>query len=143
MLHSQIEKHLDKVNPKGRPILNRHRYVAHKLMEAIIDEAPYQKQLPSFTYEELKKKPRCPTCYFSEWRLTQRSSTCLSCLSKITIEELVIQQVEDFKLLFPDKRVTRNSIHDWCGGVIPDRRIQIILRNNYKKRGLTSGTLYL
>ncbi|GAA0363249.1 hypothetical protein GCM10008932_14610 [Alkalibacterium iburiense] len=142
VLHAQINKHLDKINSNGLPLLKWHRQLANKLIASIIEEGSYQKKTPSYTYEELDKKVGCVKCLSWDVRLTQRSFTCSACHYKGTIEELVLQQVEDFRLLFPDKRVTRNSIHNWCGGVMPPKKIQQILSRNYTKRGNTLGTYY-
>lgn len=143
VLHAQMNKHLEKINSKGLPLLKWHRQLANKLIASIIEEGPYQKKTLSYTYEELNKKVGCLNCLSLDVRLTQRSFTCSACHYKGTIEELVLQQVEDFKLLFPDKRVTRHSIHDWCGGVIPEQRIYKLLRKNYEKKGKNNGTHYI
>ena len=143
VIHAQINKHLDKINSKGLPILKRHRQLANKLIASIIEEGPYHKKSPSYTYEELNKRVGCVKCLSSCILLTQRSFTCSTCHYKGTIEELVLQQVEDFKLLFPDKRVTRHSIHDWCGGVIPEQRIYKLLHHNFVKQGKNNGTHYI
>ena len=52
------------------------------------------------------------------------------------------KNIEDFRLLFPDEKVTTNRMLDWCGSGDKDR-IYRILRENYQPKGNAHGRYYI
>jgi hypothetical protein len=50
--------------------------------------------------------------------------------------------VNEFKLLFPDKKITADQIDDWCGNIKNKRSIQRILRENFVRVGHGKTTNY-
>ncbi len=44
--------------------------------------------------------------------------------------------------LFPDRKITTNTIVDWCGGVCSRKVVQRILVRNYEKKGRGKASYY-
>jgi len=41
-----------------------------------------------------------------------------------------MRTVEEFALLFPERKITTSAIYEWCASMIPKRRIRYILLKN-------------
>jgi hypothetical protein len=50
--------------------------------------------------------------------------------------------VGEFKLLFPDRKITTNVIHDWCRVVHSKKTINRILGKNLIIKGVHQWTYY-
>jgi hypothetical protein len=67
---------------------------------------------------------------------------CKKCGYKEALEPAVMRSVKEFQILFPDRKITTNTIYDWCEEIISKRRIRRILKSNYKKVGVRQWTYY-
>ena len=43
--------------------------------------------------------------------------TCETCGNVENWEVAVLRSVEEFKLLFPGRKITTNRVYEWCGGI--------------------------
>ncbi len=48
------------------------------------------------------------------------------------VPSAVIRSVEEFKLLFPNQKITTKAIHEWCQVVESKKSIKCILEKNFK-----------
>lgn len=141
----QIKSHFSKINHQQemQPGLSKRvSNLAKKLTQEHKSEVPFQKQLPLYEYEGLKKGLICRSCGSFELEITQRSCGCKKCAYKISLDKAVLNQIKEFKLLFPQNKITSNVIYDWCAESVPKKRVQQILNNHYIKNGQTIGTFY-
>lgn len=53
----------------------------------------------------------------------------------------ILRCVNEFRVLFPDRKITTNTIVDWCGGVGSGKTVRRILVRNYEKKG--GGKLHI
>ncbi|WP_373470928.1 nuclease-related domain-containing protein [Carnobacterium alterfunditum] len=139
---TQIKEQLSRMNRIALPLSKRHHHFADKMMEENQEEAAFQRKLPSYTYDLLKKGLWCIECGSPDLSNTQRTISCRACGSKATVEDTVSRQIKDFKLLFPDSKVTSAAMFDWLGSTISTERIRKILLKNYKTCGATYGSYY-
>ncbi|WP_407370256.1 nuclease-related domain-containing protein [Carnobacterium sp.] len=139
---TQIQEHFSRMNQRALPLSKKHYYFADKMIKEHQNESAFQQKFPNYTYDFLKKGLWCINCDFSDLVITQRTCSCKMCSHRVSVEEIVLRQVEDFKLLFPDLKVTTSTMYDWLGCTIPMARIQKILVKNYKICGATHGSYY-
>ncbi|WP_218119000.1 nuclease-related domain-containing protein [Salimicrobium halophilum] len=96
---------------------------------------------PVFHYDQLKKDVFCPHCS-SVIRSETRTFMCDNCELRSTTEMVLLQAVEDLRVLFPKRRITTPLIHEWCKGKISKKRIQRVLSKNFEKAGIGRGIHY-
>ncbi|GAA0354197.1 hypothetical protein GCM10008932_04030 [Alkalibacterium iburiense] len=142
ILPTQINAHLKQLSTHTLPLTDKHDRLFQMLCSAHQTEAAFQRKLPTYTFEELKKCVSCLECHSLSICLTERKYYCQTCHSVGPIAKLVIKQVEDFRLLFPRSRITTAVIYDWCNGRIPKKRIWTVLKTNFIKMGSGKGTYY-
>lgn len=65
-----------------------------------------------------------------------RNFICKDCGYQEIVADAVIRAVKEFKLLFPEQKITTNVIHDWCKVVNSKKRIKRILETHYKIVGV-------
>lgn len=143
ILPNQIEKHLMDINQQSYSLSKEHNYLANKLIRENKEEVPYQKQLPEYKLSDLKQGLYCPGCSSEAITLTKQRAHCKRCNLNMKIDEIVMAHINEFKLLFPDEKVTCKKIHLWCGERIYHRKIRTVLINQFEKIGNTSSRYYI
>ncbi|SFQ14181.1 nuclease-related domain-containing protein [Salibacterium halotolerans] len=95
---------------------------------------PFPSRTPPYTFTDLQKGILCAAC-FSFMKKEKRMVICPECQTTVSRDQGVLQSVEEFRLLFPDERLTTNTIIEWCGGGLSPRSIRRILTTNFQIRG--------
>jgi hypothetical protein len=67
---------------------------------------------------------------------------CRNCGYKETLRNAVVRSAEEYRLLFPDQKITTNTLQEWCEVVESKRRISRILVKNFKKIGTNRWIYY-
>ncbi|MCC5895345.1 MAG: NERD domain-containing protein [Alkalibacterium sp.] len=142
---NQIKRHFFQISQQqafrsGLP--KKVTQLAERLSEKHQKEVPFQKQLPDYNYDGLRKGLLCRQCGSFEVEVTQRSCRCERCGYKETLDEVILCHIKEYKLLFPQEKVTTNLIYEWCAKSVTKKRIQQILNKYYRKKGQTIGTFY-
>lgn len=122
---TQLNRFLKKLNQSPKKLTKKYYQLAQQLVDHHQEESPYTR-LPQYSYEKLKKGISCPTncnTFFSDERLICKKCGCIE-----EVDTAVLRSVREFTLLFPDRRITTDGIHDWCGKVKPKKTIRRILR---------------
>ncbi len=141
---TQLNRHINDYNPNSSLKLNtKHSKLAEKLLDLHISKNPYS-LVPKYQYGDIKKGIGCPTCgsFYSGMKMAHLLS-CGQCGFKETVESGVLRSIGEFGLLFPNKRITTNSILDWCDIDKSKRLMQLILARNFKQIGWGKITYYL
>ncbi|HWO75718.1 MAG TPA: nuclease-related domain-containing protein [Bacillus sp. (in: firmicutes)] len=141
ILPTQINRYLNKVNSTATKLNQKHKTLANKLVSQHIEDSPYT-QLPSFHYEQLQKGIICNKCRCISVSVKGRACLCESCGHKEPVSDAVMRSIKEFKLLFPNKKITTNIIHDWCKVVGSKKRISRILARNFRTVGVRQWTYY-
>ncbi|MGY0401625.1 nuclease-related domain-containing protein [Carnobacterium jeotgali] len=139
---TQIRDHFSRMSRHKLPLSKKHYHLADKLINEHQSESAFQRKLPIYTYDSLKKGLWCTNCASQDLRLTQRTCSCVACGHNFSLEALILRQIEDFKLLFFDSKVTTSIIYSWFDATISMKRIRKILVKNYKICGATNGSYY-
>ncbi len=67
---------------------------------------------------------------------------CITCQQRETIITSVLRSVEEFRLLFPECKITTRLIHEWCGVIESKKRISRILDKHFVKVGVKRWVYY-
>lgn len=142
ILPTMIEAHMTKMNEiSGRLNQNHHKF-AQELKLMHMEDFSLQ-NIPYYEETLLKKGVSCSQC---EAFLTQFSRSkycvCTYCGNKELVSTAVVRQVQEFKRLFPDQKITMPLMYDWCDKQIPASRIRYILTQQLRADGFTRWRYY-
>jgi hypothetical protein len=134
ILPTQINRFLKKLETKPSRLNSLHKKLAEKLVSLHMSESPYIR-LPKYEYNQLKKGNTCKECQSFSMYVRGKNVVCCDCGFDEFVETAVIRNVEEIKLLFPEIKITTNTVHEWCGVIKCKKRISRILTKNYKVVG--------
>ncbi|MEH7503487.1 nuclease-related domain-containing protein [Neobacillus drentensis] len=140
--HSQLNRFMKKLNRLPSNITNREKNIADKLVSLHQIESPYIRS-PPYEYGQIKKGITCAACNSFSLFVSGNKFVCIQCGHPEEIESAVLRNVEEIKLLFPEKRVTTNCVYDWCGEVVSKKKINRILTKKFKRMGQGRFSFYV
>lgn len=141
ILPTQLNKFLQSLTHSSTKLTQYHKKLADYLINNHVKNSPFTR-LPNYQYDHLKKGVICDKCKSYMSFFNRKKLFCQSCNTTENIEVSVIRSVEEYKLLFPEKRVTVSNIMDWCM-IIKKRTIRRILQENYKQVGTNRFCYYI
>lgn len=137
-----LDRHFQNLTRKARPVGTQQVKLANLLKTLHIVKFPYAK-LPKYTWETLRKGVSCPTCHSFAIETRDYYCYCLDCSGKERVAQAIVRHTEEFKLLFPEKKVTATAITEWCDHLFTRTRVQRTLARAYRQYGKTHGTYYI
>lgn len=142
ILPSQLNRFLNHLSQLSFNPRNDHKKII-EFITANHKENPSFLNLPEYTLEQLKKGTICKVCQQYLIKYNNKSLFCNHCQVIVNTETTIVNSVEEYSFLFPNKKITTKIIVEWCGGIISSKAIQRVLRKYYKKVGITNGTHYI
>jgi DNA-directed RNA polymerase subunit M/transcription elongation factor TFIIS len=98
--------------------------------------------VPNYHYDELGKRVYCKVCGSFLISVKNIFVVCGNCGGLEKTDEAILRHTKEFKLLFPDLKITTDSIFNWCKIDINKKTIRRVLKKNYNALGKTSSTYY-
>jgi hypothetical protein len=138
---TQLNRYMKRLNTTHSKLNGVHERLADRLVSLHIEESPYER-LPAYDFPKLKKGITCKVCHSFSIYVVGNKCVCGQCFHVEDVESAVLRHVREFKLLFPDRKVTTNGIFEWCGGIDSKKRINRILVKNFKSVGAGQWTFY-
>ncbi|WP_205520127.1 nuclease-related domain-containing protein [Virgibacillus doumboii] len=139
---TQIKRHLNQLNSRPSKLTNKHKILADQLLSLHITDSPFD-QLPVYSYDQLRKGIVCPMCHSFSVTVDKRKCICKHCEHTELVGDAVMRSIEEFKILFPDERITTNVIYDWCRVVTSKKTIRRVLADNFNIIGTNQWTYYI
>lgn len=140
---TQLNRYLKRLNKTSSKLNKRHTMLAQQLVSLHIHDSPY-KQLPSYDYDHLKKGIACANCNSLATSVVVGTKfICKVCGNIEKVSIAIMGSVEEFKLLFPNRKITTNGIHGWCKIIESKKRIHRVLEKNYKMVGCNRWSYYV
>lgn len=141
---AQIERFMNQMNLqlKNSVIKEKHYQLAKKLVSHHIVESPFIRK-PEYSFEQLRKGIYCKCCHSFNISSNPKTLVCCICGFKESIETAVLRSIDEFKVLFPNKKITTAVIHEWCKNLKSEKTIRRILSKNFKSMDTTKGNYYL
>lgn len=117
---------------------------ARKLALLHDEDSSFNKtHIPAYTYEQLKKGIPCADCGGLSVYLDGRMLCCKRCGHREDVSAGVLRNVEEHKVLFPERLITVSGMNDWCGLDLVKGRMQRILESQLKMVGKWKTAYYL
>ena len=111
---TQLTRFLERISSNRSGISARITAIANHLASLHVANSSYEK-LPIYSYNKLRRGLTCEiTCGGMLEKHTVRTFICHKCQQTKTIQHAIYQNIKEFKLLFPERKVTTGIIHDWC-----------------------------
>ncbi|WP_087974286.1 nuclease-related domain-containing protein [Oceanobacillus rekensis] len=141
ILPTQLNQYMETLNKTPSKITEKHKKIADQLLALNNPDSPY-KQIPSYDYDQLRKGITCLKCYSYSVTIEKRKCVCHDCGNKEPVTVAVLRSVQEFKLLFPNEKVTTNIVEEWCQVVPSKKSIRRILSSNFRMVGVHRWTSY-
>lgn len=140
---TQLDPFFSTLSKLSRPVREKQTKLAQVLIAAHRETYP-NPFIPNYEYSELTKGIACGECRsFMRFESEKRKITCDTCEVTEELELAIMRSVEEFKYLFPEKKLTTMFIHDWCGGIVSAKTIQRILGRNFIRIGHNKSSHYV
>ncbi|GAB3049841.1 hypothetical protein GCM10027286_11140 [Virgibacillus ainsalahensis] len=141
ILPNQLNNYFKKENITHSKLSGQHKLLADKLISLHTAESPFS-QLPPYNYQALRKGITCIRCNSFSIFVEGRKCICEECGNEEIVANAVTRSVKEFRLLFPDQKITTNVIHEWCQVVPSKTRIRRILAANFNIVGVHQWAYY-
>ena len=141
ILPTQVNRYIRKLNKVNSRITNNHKALADKLVSLHLTKSPFM-QLPKYDYGELRKGVVCRGCGSRKMFIKWTNCICKNCEAIEGLEDVILRNIREFRLLFPNDKLTTHSIYNWCGEIASMKTISRILEINFKTVGARRWTYY-
>ncbi|MEO2078615.1 MAG: nuclease-related domain-containing protein [Bacillus sp. (in: firmicutes)] len=138
---TQVNGFLKNMNSTPSRLNDRHKKLAQQILSLHQTKNPYA-ILPNYTYEQQQKGMYCGFCYSFKLSKSYDELVCGKCGGHEKIELAILRHVKEFQLLFPDRKVTTQSIYEWCNGELSRRTFGRVMKKHLTVVGSTSDTFY-
>jgi hypothetical protein len=139
---TQLNRFSNKLNMQTSKTTDYHKKIAEKLSSLHIKKSPFER-VPDYHFGELKKGIIYDCCGSFVSSVVGGKIVCDRCGFEEDLDAAVLRGVEEFVFLFPDRRITTESIYEWCGGVVSKRSIRRILLKNLKLVRFSKHSYYV
>lgn len=139
---TQLTKFLEKIEKNPSKLNKNHLNLAKQLVAMHITESPFS-NLPEYTYDGLKKGMTCLGCGGFLTSLNRLNLICKKCGCIESVDSAVLRSIEEFRMLFPERKVTTNVVYDWCGGIGTEKTIRRLLTKHYQQQGYGRFTYFV
>src|SRR5699024_8867121 len=131
---TQIKAHLTLLNNSLSILPKKHYSLADELIARHQPDSRFE-QTPHFKYNELKKGITCLKCH--SFLTTSNSGTfiCPGCQHTEKVTDAILRSISEFRILFPNEKITTSIIYDWCKLVSSQRIRRILLKHFNQKSG--------
>lgn len=134
ILPTQVNRFLNNLNNTPSILNDGHKKLAKKLITLHKTHNPYTK-LPHYNFDQVQKGTYCIKCKSFLVTLNKKKIVCQKCDTQENAHDAILRNVEEFKLLFPDRKVTTQSIYEWCKVDLSQKTIYRILNKHFSKLG--------
>jgi len=141
ILPTQLYRFFCDLNNTPSKLNDEHKKLAQTLLSLHQVKNPFT-SLPNYEYEGLQKGIYCRFCRSFFVTLVHHNYICRHCKDHEEVEQAILRNVKEFRLLFPDRKITTQSISEWCKTDLNKRTICRILKKNLKAFGKNRGTYY-
>src|SRR5690625_5077590 len=126
---TQLNRFIKQLNSNTRELTAHHTNLANKLISMHIEESA-NRRLPKYDFHQLRKGITCTNCFSFLSPFARGRLKCERCGNEENIKCAVMRTVEEFALLFPERKITTSAIYEWCASMIPKRNVRYILLKN-------------
>jgi hypothetical protein len=130
ILPTQLNRFLRDLNGTPSKLNDGHKKLAQKLISLHQTHNPFT-VLPNYSYGQLKPGVYCKNCFSFSIPLKNNKFVCDNCGCHEEIAPAVLRNVEEFRLLFPEKKITSKDIKEWCNADLSTKTIHRTLKKTF------------
>src|SRR5699024_9028713 len=134
-------QHMKHLNSLTTPLTAQEVKISDHLLSVHNPKSPYDR-IPAYKYDQLEKGIICSNCYSNSSFIVGDKCKCNKCNFSEPMTRAILRSVQEFKWLFPAKKITTNTIHHWCRIIPSKRTIRRILKENLHAIGTGRATYY-
>ena len=138
---TQLRRLMFQMNNLASIPTEKNMKLLNRLLDLHIHNSPFT-NVPAYTFEQLEKRISCMKCNHFIVPFNEKMVICQHCGNVESLQSAVLRSVEEFKILFPDLKVTTNILFEWTGGIWPKKRLHQILYENYMNKGYGRFSYY-
>jgi hypothetical protein len=139
----QINRYINNLNLKTTSLKDSDYRLAEKLLSLHIDKSPFTRK-PFYHFEQLEKGIVCGRCQSLTTEIKALGRLiCRNCGFEEDVMNGVLRNVEIFKFLFPERKITTEAIYEWCKVIGSRKTIRRILTENLQHMGSTRSTYFV
>lgn len=142
ILPNQINRFMKQLHGIPSKTNDQHMRLAQKLLSDHKDESPYT-HLPEYSYEQVKKGIVCASCHSLSTSLIGSRVICNGCGKEEKVDNAILRSIKEFMLLFPDRKITTNTIQEWCRVIKSRNTIRRILGKHFTIKGHGNYAYYV
>lgn len=139
---TQLKAHFAKLDRNTQKITPQDHRLAEQLLQLNQTDYPI-KNIPAYTFHTMKKGVACPRCESLETEINHNWLSCKKCQSKTPAQQEIQKAITDFRILFPNERLTTDQLYQWCGKKIKRDRLYRHLAKNHTRQSGRSTRFYL
>src|SRR5699024_3135542 len=128
VLPNQIRRFIYKINNTHSKLTPTHRKLADTIFSLQTSRTP-SARIPNYELDGLKKGIPCLKCdgFLVPGGVHGKKLVCNHCDIAEGRESAVLRNIEEFKMLFPERKITTAAIWEWSGKIISKFKIRKIL----------------
>ncbi|WP_370221766.1 hypothetical protein [Cytobacillus sp.] len=142
ILPTQVNRFLNDLNKFPSKLNDGHRKLAQNLLFLHQTKNPFT-SVPEYQYDKLLKGMYCEACKSMLLSVKNNNFVCGKCGGHEKIERAILRSVSEFMVLFPERKITTQSIYEWCSADLSKKTFCRVLKKNYKALGTTRDTYYV
>jgi len=142
ILPTQVNRFIKKLNNQPA-IPDRHQTKLSKQLTDLHLPDSTHTNVPEYSYENLRKGIVCRYCSTYISLSNNTNILCKVCDRKEKIRAAILRSIVEFKLLFPDRKITTSIIYDWCGGIVSKKVVRKTLQDNLRPSGKGRNVHYV
>ena len=128
---TQLNRLLKKLNANTLKPNEKQKRVIEKLVSMHLVDPPLTRKLADYDYAQLQKGITCPCCDSFMNLFGKGKLICEACDLNEELESGILRSVEQFKLLFPERKITTTTIHEWCKVIDSKKTVRRILKKHF------------
>lgn len=141
ILPTQVNRFLRELELTPSKLNDGQNNLAKRIISSHQTKNPFTK-LPKYDYDLLRKGIYCRACHSYQIMVRKYSFVCEKCGEKEKIEDAILRNLKELKLLFPELKITTSIIYEWCDGQLNKKTYSRVLNKYYTAIGNTSDTYY-
>lgn len=142
ILPTQLKAYLKNLNNRGKHLPMESQTYSRQLLSQHRSKSPFTK-VPNYTNETLQRGIFCHICRCPMIKKSRKKLSCHSCSYVESLDSGILRNVLEYRLLFPDKKITTGMINQWCGNIVTDRTMNRILTHYFTPVSFGRGAHYL
>jgi hypothetical protein len=132
ILPTQLNSYIKKLNQFTPNLTENHLLMINEIL-SLQTKPPFSNLVPQYRYKDIKKRILCCNCgSFQLIQINVCTFGCKDCGHSVGVEQAILKGISDFRILFPDIKLTTSIIFEWCGQVVSKKVIRKILTRNFK-----------